>query len=168
MEIYDLISVKDFGYPASNSLHYGLSNYELYLNNQSSSQLDSYYHNYSTAQNDFSSYYNDEQEFSPGDNLEDSQELGVEVGQPVHKAIALFDFHAENDNELELREGQIINILYEHGQGWLVGEDIETSNTGLIPEEYVELVFDNEEEEAVYGERLDQIADDVFPIAVLA
>lgn len=164
MEIYDLISVKDFGYPASNSLHYGLSNYELYLNNQSSSQLDSYYHNYSTAQNDFSSYYNDEQEFSPGDNLEDSQELGVEVGQPVHKAIALFDFHAENDNELELREGQIINILYEHGQGWLVGEDIETSNTGLIPEEYVELVFDNEEEEAVYGERLDQIADDVFPI----
>jgi len=42
------------------------------------------------------------------------------------KAVALFDFERENENELPLVEGQIIWVSYRHGQGWLVAEDPKT------------------------------------------
>lgn len=60
------------------------------------------------------------------------------------KAIALFDFSPENDNEVKLQEGQIIWISYRHGQGWLVAEDPNTGENGLVPEEYVEIYYDEE------------------------
>ncbi|ODV79727.1 uncharacterized protein CANTADRAFT_35391, partial [Suhomyces tanzawaensis NRRL Y-17324] len=53
------------------------------------------------------------------------------------KAIALFDFTPENDNEVGLTAGQLIWISYRHGQGWLVAEDPESGENGLVPEEYV-------------------------------
>ncbi|KAK7203111.1 hypothetical protein BZA70DRAFT_283898 [Myxozyma melibiosi] len=56
------------------------------------------------------------------------------------RAIALFDFVPENDNEVALREGQIIWISYRHGQGWLVAQDPATGESGLVPEEYVEII----------------------------
>ncbi|KAI1022499.1 hypothetical protein LB503_000553 [Fusarium chuoi] len=52
------------------------------------------------------------------------------------KAVALFDFERENENELPLVEGQIIWVSYRHGQGWLVAEDPKTQESGLVPEEY--------------------------------
>ncbi|RCK65536.1 NAP1-binding protein 2 [Candida viswanathii] len=51
------------------------------------------------------------------------------------KARAIFDFSAENDNEISLVEGQIIWISYRHGQGWLVAEDPENGENGLVPED---------------------------------
>lgn len=65
------------------------------------------------------------------------------------KAMALFDFIPENDNEVALTEGQIIWISYRHGQGWLVAEDSESGENGLVPEEYVEIYYDEEEAEDV-------------------
>ncbi len=56
------------------------------------------------------------------------------------KAVALFDFARENENELPLKEGQVIWVSYRHGQGWLVAEDPKTRDAGLVPEEYVRLV----------------------------
>lgn len=56
------------------------------------------------------------------------------------KAVALFDFERENENELPLVEGQIIWVSYRHGQGWLVAEDPKTQESGLVPEEYVRLL----------------------------
>lgn len=56
------------------------------------------------------------------------------------KAVALFDFERENENELPLVEGQIIWVSYRHGQGWLVAEDPKTQENGLVPEEYVRLL----------------------------
>ncbi|KAI5952186.1 NBP2 [Candida theae] len=56
------------------------------------------------------------------------------------EARAIFDFQPENDNEIGLSEGQVIWISYRHGQGWLVAEDPETGENGLVPEEYVELI----------------------------
>lgn len=56
------------------------------------------------------------------------------------KAVALFDFERENENELPLVEGQIIWVSYRHGQGWLVAEDPRTQESGLVPEEYVRLL----------------------------
>ncbi|KAI9861395.1 MAG: HOG (high osmolarity glycerol) pathway protein [Trichoglossum hirsutum] len=58
------------------------------------------------------------------------------------KAVALFDFQRENENELPLVEGQIIWVSYRHGQGWLVAEDPKTQESGLVPEEYVRLLRD--------------------------
>ncbi|KAK0384129.1 hypothetical protein NLU13_8218 [Sarocladium strictum] len=60
------------------------------------------------------------------------------------KAVALFDFVRENENELPLAEGQIIWVSYRHGQGWLVAEDPKTQESGLVPEEYVRLLRDIE------------------------
>jgi hypothetical protein len=60
------------------------------------------------------------------------------------KAVALFDFERENENELPLVEGQIIWVSYRHGQGWLVAEDPRTHESGLVPEEYVRLLRDIE------------------------
>ena len=60
------------------------------------------------------------------------------------KAVALFDFARENENELPLAEGQVIWVSYRHGQGWLVAEDPKTGDKGLVPEEYVRLLRDIE------------------------
>ena len=60
------------------------------------------------------------------------------------KAVALFDFTSEHQNELPLKEGQIILVSYRHGQGWLVAEDPKTGESGLVPEEFVRLVRDIE------------------------
>ena len=60
------------------------------------------------------------------------------------KAVALFDFARENENELPLKEGQVIWVSYRHGQGWLVAEDPKTGESGLVPEEYVRLLRDIE------------------------
>lgn len=60
------------------------------------------------------------------------------------KAVALFDFESEHENELALTEGQIILVSYRHGQGWLVAQDPKTGESGLVPEEFVRLVKDIE------------------------
>lgn len=59
------------------------------------------------------------------------------------RAIALFDFTPENDNEVELKTGQVIRILYRFEQGWLVAENPRTGENGLVPEEYVEMCDDD-------------------------
>lgn len=59
-------------------------------------------------------------------------------------SLALYEFRPENDNELALKEGQIIQVGYRHGQGWLVAMNIETGEQGLVPEEYVRLLRDIE------------------------
>lgn len=60
------------------------------------------------------------------------------------KAVALFDFTSEHENELPLKEGQVILVSYRHGQGWLVAEDPKTGESGLVPEAFVRLVRDIE------------------------
>lgn len=61
--------------------------------------------------------------------------------------MALFDFQPENDNEVALTEGQVIWISYRHGQGWLVAEDPDSGENGLVPEEYVEIIYAEETED---------------------
>lgn len=56
------------------------------------------------------------------------------------KAIALFDFHRENDNELPFVEGQVLWVSYKHGEGWLVAQDPKSGESGLVPEEYVRML----------------------------
>lgn len=87
---------------------------------------------------------------SPGMGQEDesrySRDYQFTIASPdeeMHgKAVALFDFERENENELPLVEGQVIWVSYRHGQGWLVAEDPKTQESGLVPEEYVRLLRD--------------------------
>ncbi|KAK4504309.1 hypothetical protein PRZ48_005225 [Zasmidium cellare] len=57
-------------------------------------------------------------------------------------SLALYSFEPENDNELRLTEGQTILVAYRHGQGWLVAENPQTGEQGLVPEQYVRLLRD--------------------------
>ena len=84
-------------------------------------------------------------------------------------SLALYDFVPENDNELELKEGQIIQVGYRHGQGWLVAMNMQSGEQGLVPEEYVRLLRDiegwgeeeeeEEEEEQVEGDEEEEEED---------
>lgn len=56
------------------------------------------------------------------------------------KAIVLFDFTPEHENELGLYEGQIILVSYRQSRGWLVAEDPSTGESGLVPETFVRLL----------------------------
>ncbi|KAL7620868.1 HOG (high osmolarity glycerol) pathway protein [Parahypoxylon ruwenzoriense] len=86
--------------------------------------------------------------FHPYDESRYSRDYQFTITSPdeeMHgKAVALFDFERENENELPLVEGQIIWVSYRHGQGWLVAEDPKTHESGLVPEEYVRLLRDIE------------------------
>jgi hypothetical protein len=87
----------------------------------------------------------DERSDRSSDLNETSNESDSVPDEINRKAVALFDFTPENDNEVALVAGQIIWISYRHGQGWLVAEDPKTGEIGLVPEEYVEIYYDNEE-----------------------
>lgn len=95
--------------------------------------------------------YGHEGDFESEDDYEThrySRDFQFAVGCPdeeMHgKAVALFDFTREHENELPLTEGQVIFVSYRHGQGWLVAEDPRTGESGLVPEEFVRLLRDIE------------------------
>jgi hypothetical protein len=90
----------------------------------------------------------EEEEFDEQDDNRYSKDYQFTIASPdeeMHgRAVALFDFARENDNELPLIEGQFILVSYRHGQGWLVAQDPKTGESGLVPEEYVRLLKDIE------------------------
>ena len=90
----------------------------------------------------------EEEEYDEQDDSRYSRDYQFTIASPdeeMHgRAVALFDFARENDNELPLVEGQVILVSYRHGQGWLVAQDPKTGESGLVPEEYVRLLRDIE------------------------
>jgi hypothetical protein len=76
------------------------------------------------------------------------------------RSLALYPFEPENSNELRLREGQVIMVSYRHGQGWLVAEDPETGEQGLVPEEYVRLLSELPHYDEATGTFLDAEGED--------
>ena len=104
-----------------------------------------------TQSSDLESPYQDDSGLEPGSFNDDSRysrDYQFTIASPdeeMHgKAVALFDFARENENELPLIEGQVILVSYRHGQGWLVAQDPKTGESGLVPEEYVRLLRDIE------------------------
>lgn len=71
-------------------------------------------------------------------------------------SLALYGFDPENENELRLTEGQIIMVSYRHGQGWLVAENPDTGEQGLVPEQYVRLLRDIEGWDEEKGQFIDE------------
>lgn len=91
----------------------------------------------------------DDEEYGSSDEKDEnrySRDYQFTIASPdeeMHgKAVALFNFQSENENELPLTEGQIVWVSYRHEQGWLVAEDPNTRESGLVPEEYVRLLRD--------------------------
>ncbi len=141
-------SIRDYAYPESHPLHYG----PMYDNDE--------YPYYNDAPDerglprsfvfgdDGPPWKEDADLVSPvitaheiGDRISKEYAFSVASADEIHgRAVALFDFKPENDNEVALKEGQIIWVSYRHGRGWLVAEDPTTGETGLVPEEYVQLV----------------------------
>ena len=89
-------------------------------------------------------YYEDENNYY--DDGRYSRDYQFAVGCPdeeMHgKAVALFDFTREHENELPLCEGQVVYVSYRQSHGWLVAEDPKTGESGLVPEEFVRLLRD--------------------------
>ncbi|CCH62404.1 hypothetical protein TBLA_0H01160 [Henningerozyma blattae CBS 6284] len=125
------ISIKDFAYENSNPLHYG------YFNEQQDEN--------SINNDDIHIDADAEQEADAEADIEaDGEDEGKRSSIYLpnnyiinQKAIALYDFVPENDNELQLVEGDIIFINYKHGQGWLVAQNLNNNKIGLVPEEFV-------------------------------
>lgn len=132
------ISIRDFAYDESNPLHYG-------------------YYDDSLEETDGEEERTDMDEYEDIDDSQDDidrrQSLLLPTEYIVNKrAVALYDFEPENDNELGFHEGDILFISYRHGQGWLVAENQARDKTGLVPEEFVSFIETSEEEDNNDGE----------------
>jgi hypothetical protein len=146
----DYTEVRDFAYPPFHPLHYGVP-LQQDPSPMTSAQSDEYSDN--TRFDDGPPWQEDADLESPvvtfqqkGDGMSRQYEFSVASADEIHgRAVALFDFTPENDNEAPLREGQIVWISYRHGQGWLVSEDPDTGETGLVPEQYVQLLKPEDE-----------------------
>ncbi|KAF7588911.1 HOG (high osmolarity glycerol) pathway protein [Aspergillus hancockii] len=108
-------------------------------------------HSYAGPYEGYQSYdpdveYESEEDDYTGDRYNGDFQFAVGCpDEEMHgKAVALFDFTREHENELPLTEGQVIFVSYRHGQGWLVAEDPRTGESGLVPEEFVRLLRDIE------------------------
>ncbi|CCD26977.1 adaptor protein NBP2 NDAI_0J00850 [Naumovozyma dairenensis CBS 421] len=135
------ISIKDYAYPEDNSLHYGYFEEEEDDNE---------------SEEDASRIYSDDD-----DTANHRQSIVLPKDYVVNQwAVALYDFEPENDNELGLKENDIVFISYKHGQGWLVAENEKRTQTGLVPEEYVSYLESGEEDVAATNGRTEEQDDD--------
>ncbi|AET39295.1 adaptor protein NBP2 Ecym_4228 [Eremothecium cymbalariae DBVPG len=145
------ISIKDYAYDESNPLHYGYfeeinmgNNDDSDFNNEYDESQREHFHNqyygYNRGDNRNSSVNNRHEDGNISETADKRQSIVLPNEYVVDKkVVALYDFVPENDNELELKEGDVIYISYKHGQGWLVAENIDGTRTGLVPEEYVSI-----------------------------
>lgn len=86
---------------------------------------------YSDDERDFDSDVDDEEYSSRFSR--DYQFTIASPDEEMHgKAVALFDFIRENENELPLVEGQVVWVSYRHGMGWLVAEDPKTGASHIF------------------------------------
>lgn len=129
------ISIKDFAYDESNPLHHGYFEEDL--------------------EQDVNNDNNDDDEtHTDGDDLYKRQSVVLPNDYVVNQwAVAIYDFVPENENELDLKENDIVFISYKHGQGWLVAENEARTKTGLVPEEFVSYLQPEEEADMLHEDK---------------
>lgn len=121
------ISIKDYAYDISNPLHFG------------------YYEDTDTSPLEEDDQMSDSDLYNTTDH-DKRQSIILPRDYVINQlAVALYDFEPENDNELGLTEGDIVFISYRHGQGWLVAENQGRTKTGLVPEEFVTYLTNDDE-----------------------
>lgn len=166
----DSTVIKDYAYSQGNPLRYG--HFEVYPEDEEDEEEEEDEDEYDTNEILVLDYeYNDKfiygikgRTFAGQDTEESEEEEEVDVEDENieinRQAIALFDFVPENDNEVALTEGQVILISYRHGQGWLVAEDPNTGENGLVPEEYVEILSNDDIPKPVKLDVLDNVGEE--------
>jgi sorbin and SH3 domain-containing protein 1 len=58
----------------------------------------------------------------------------------LYRYQALYPYHPVNDDELELREGDLVDVFEKCDDGWYVGTSLRTGLFGTFPGNYVQLV----------------------------
>ena len=78
--------------------------------------------------------------------------IGAAVGgaKGGKRAVAAYDYEKAEDNELELREGELVTEIDMVDEDWWMGTN-SRGEQGLFPSNYVELVEDEPEEDAGAG-----------------
>ncbi|KAF5092686.1 hypothetical protein D0Z00_004460 [Geotrichum galactomycetum] len=152
--VMNYTEVRDYAYPEFHPLHYGVPLEPEEFDNEDYEEEDDEVGTYpdSYMRDGGPPWKEDSDLASPvvishsvGDRISKEYEFSVASADEIHgRAVALFDFIPENENEAPLKEGQVIWVSYRHGQGWLVAEDPRTGETGLVPEEYVQMITGHE------------------------
>ncbi|VBB31248.1 unnamed protein product [Acanthocheilonema viteae] len=81
-----------------------------------------------------------------GDQFHSLDDIYYFGGQQTHEQIAVESYDAENDNEIDLKIGDIIKIAGNHWNGFSKGTNTRTGKSGLYPsykvrEKYIILDF---------------------------
>ncbi|KAK6461944.1 hypothetical protein DFJ63DRAFT_336702 [Scheffersomyces coipomensis] len=87
--------------------------------------------------------------------IEDIRNLTISGPKPIHvfssslKAniilVAKYTFHAENENELAIRKGDILKLLDRCGDGWLLVKFVDKLlDPGLIPASYIDIAVNDQ------------------------
>lgn len=58
----------------------------------------------------------------------------------IHRYRALYNYRPQNEDELELREGDTVFVMEKCDDGWYVGSSQRTSHFGTFPGNYVERI----------------------------
>jgi len=78
-----------------------------------------------------------QQPIEPEPQLEE-QPAQVQSGGEIYSARALYDFDAQDETELEFKEGDIIKVINQIDDAWYEGE--RDGKVGMFPVEYVEIL----------------------------
>ena len=62
--------------------------------------------------------------------------FALRADRPMRKVKAIYDFQAQDENELYLNVDDIVDVIYERSDGWLVG--VLNGISGLVPANHVE------------------------------
>ena len=57
---------------------------------------------------------------------------------PVERVVAIYDYDAQGDEELDLRDGDIVTVLRKEDSTWWLGEL--NGKEGMFPRQYVEVL----------------------------
>ncbi|XP_038217857.1 LIM and SH3 domain protein Lasp isoform X1 [Zerene cesonia] len=57
--------------------------------------------------------------------------------------IAMYDYEANDSDEVSFREGDLISNVTSIDEGWMTGQVLRTGRTGMLPANYVELTNDH-------------------------
>ncbi|XP_068862610.1 intersectin-1 isoform X3 [Aphelocoma coerulescens] len=79
---------------------------------------------------------------SPGTSKSTPTELPKAAAPSVCQVIGMYDYSAQNDDELAFNKGQIINVLNREDPDWWKGEV--NGHVGLFPSNYVKLTTDTD------------------------
>ena len=58
---------------------------------------------------------------------------------PVQRVVAIYDYDAQGEEEISLRDGDIVTVLKKEDDVWWLGE-LRNGKQGMFPKDYVEVL----------------------------